>query len=49
MFKRAICSTWTVYKKSVNYNVVTEFTRQILANNFTTSQLEIDEKMAVVL
>jgi len=44
MFKRPIWSTWAVYKKSINYNVVTDFARQILANNFTNSQLEIDDK-----
>ncbi len=44
MFKRPIWSTWAVYKKSINYIVVTDFAKQILANNFTNSQLEIDDK-----
>lgn len=44
MFKRPIWSTWAVYKKSINSEVVKAFANEILANNFSNSQLEIDDK-----
>jgi len=44
MFKRPIWSTWAVYKKFINEQKVEEFAKEINANNYTNSQLEIDDK-----
>lgn len=44
MFKRPIWSTWAVYKTGINVNKVMEFASEIVSNNFSNSQLEIDDK-----
>lgn len=44
MFKRPIWSTWAVYKQFINAEKVREFASLIIQNNFTNSQLEIDDK-----
>ena len=44
MFKSPIWSTWAVYKANINDEVVVDFASQVIANNFTHAQLEIDDK-----
>ena len=44
MFKRQIWSTWATFKREINESVVIDFAKDILANNYTHSQLEIDDK-----
>lgn len=44
LFKRPIWSTWAQYKKAINQSTVLEFARDILCNNFTLAQLEIDDE-----
>lgn len=41
MFQRPIWSTWAVYKKFINEEKVEEFAKDILAHNYSNSQLEI--------
>jgi hypothetical protein len=43
MFTHPIWSTWAQFKKEISQSQVLEFARQIRANNFTVSQLEIDD------
>ena len=44
MFKRPIWSTWATFKRDINESVVLDFANEILANNYTNCQLEIDDK-----
>ena len=44
MFQRPIWSTWAAYKANIDVNKVMEFAHEIVANNFSNSQLEIDDK-----
>lgn len=44
MLKSPIWSTWAVYKKEINHDLVLEYARNIIVNNYTNSQLEIDDK-----
>lgn len=49
MLKSPIWSTWAVYKKEINNNLVLEYARNIIINNYTNSQLEIDDKFVPLL
>lgn len=44
MMKRPIWSTWAYFKKSIDSKNVMKFAKEIVENNFTNSQLEIDDK-----
>jgi len=44
MMKRPVFTTWNYFFKQVNQTKVLEFARQINANNYSISQLEIDDK-----
>lgn len=44
MVRYPVWSTWVKYHKGVNQKDVEEFLDQIVANNFTCSQVEIDDK-----
>ena len=48
MFARPIWSTWAYYKKLIDQAELMKFARAILANNFTHSQLEIDDKWQTI-
>lgn len=43
MFRKPIWSTWAQYHKEINQSLVMEFANNIIKNNFTHSQLEIDD------
>lgn len=43
MFKSPIWSTWAYYKKNINQTMVMQFAKEILANNYSNSQIEIDD------
>ncbi|WAR14813.1 MYORG-like protein [Mya arenaria] len=43
LFKRPIWSTWAQYKKDINQSTVLEFANDIIANNFSYAQIEIDD------
>ena len=43
MFQYPIWSTWAQYKKDINQSTVMSFAHDILANNFSHAQLEIDD------
>lgn len=43
MFRKPIWSTWAQYHKDINQSFVIGFADNILMNNFTHSQLEIDD------
>lgn len=47
MALRPIWSTWARYKRDINESVVLEFADEILANQFTNSQYEIDDDWEV--
>ncbi|CAF0717114.1 unnamed protein product [Brachionus calyciflorus] len=47
MFKSPIWSTWANFKKKINESTIKMFAHEILANNYTHSQLEIDDKWQV--
>ena len=44
MFKRPIWSTWVYFKKFIDEYQLKQYARDIVANNYTHSQLEIDDK-----
>lgn len=44
MLKSPVWSTWAVYKKDINTDLVRKYARNIVLNNYTNSQLEIDDK-----
>ncbi len=44
MFKYPIWSTWANYKKKIDENSIRQFAKDILSNNYTHSQIEIDDK-----
>ncbi|RNA20253.1 hypothetical protein BpHYR1_035575 [Brachionus plicatilis] len=44
MFKSPIWSTWATFKKKINETTLKMFAHDILANNYSNSQLEIDDK-----
>lgn len=44
MFKSPIWSTWATFKKKINEKTLKMFANEILANNYSHSQLEIDDK-----
>lgn len=44
MMKRPIWSTWAYFKKSIDSQNILKFAKDINANNFSNSQLEIDDK-----
>jgi hypothetical protein len=44
MFKRPIWSTWATFKRDINESVVLDFAKEIIANNYSHCQLEIDDK-----
>ena len=44
MLRSPIWSTWAVFKKKIDQRVVLEFAQEIIQNNYTHSQLEIDDK-----
>lgn len=44
MFKSPIWSTWATFKKEINETTLKMFAHDILANNYSNSQLEIDDK-----
>lgn len=44
VLRKPIWSTWAQYKKNINQSLVLEFVDNILKNNLTISNLEIDEK-----
>ena len=44
MFARPIWSTWAYYKKLIDESKLKEYANAIISNNFTNSQLEIDDK-----
>jgi hypothetical protein len=46
MFKRPIWSTWANFKKDINENNVLDYARDIIANNYSHSQIEIDDEWA---
>ncbi|XP_061408934.1 myogenesis-regulating glycosidase-like [Lethenteron reissneri] len=43
MIRRPVWSTWARYKVGINQSSVLGYAREILANNFSNSQLEIDD------
>ena len=43
LFQFPIWSTWAEFRKDVNQSGIIKFARDILANNFTHAQLEIDD------
>ncbi len=43
LFRQPIWSTWAQFKRFINASVVVDFAADILANNFTASQVEIDD------
>ena len=44
MMKSPIWTTWNYFFRAINTTVVHDFAKQIVANNYTHSQLEIDDK-----
>ena len=44
MMRYPVWSTWVKYHSEVNQNDVEEFVNQIVSNNFSCSQVEIDDK-----
>ncbi len=44
MMKRPVFTTWNYFFKHVDQSKVLEFARQINANNYSISQLEIDDR-----
>jgi hypothetical protein len=44
MLRSPIWSTWAVFKRKINHNTVLKFAQEIIENNYTNSQLEIDDK-----
>ena len=44
MIKSPIWSTWAMYKKEINHDIVLRYAEDIVYNNYTNSQLEIDDK-----
>jgi hypothetical protein len=44
MFRYPIWSTWANYKKKIDENSIRQFAHDILDNNYTHSQIEIDDK-----
>ncbi|XP_013398193.1 myogenesis-regulating glycosidase [Lingula anatina] len=43
LFVAPIWSTWALYKQAINQSMVLDYAKQILDNNFTHSQIEIDD------
>ncbi|XP_062594222.1 myogenesis-regulating glycosidase-like [Saccostrea cucullata] len=43
MFRKPIWSTWAQYHKDINQSLILDFANNIIRNNFTHSQLEIDD------
>ena len=44
MMQKPVFTTWNYYFKNINQSVVIDFAKQIVANNYSISQLEIDDK-----
>lgn len=44
MMKRPVFTTWNYFFKEVNQSAVLKFAHEIVANNYSISQLEIDDK-----
>lgn len=44
LFRQPIWSTWAQYKRYINHSVVLDFAAAILTNNFSASQVEIDDE-----
>ncbi|KAH9515576.1 hypothetical protein Btru_011433 [Bulinus truncatus] len=43
LFRYPIWCTWAIYKENINQSTVLEYANSIRANNFSVSQLEIDD------
>lgn len=49
MIQRPIFSTWARYSKNVSDEVVRKFAREIIANGYSDSQLELDDYWEVTV